>query len=209
MTPVESARSRMLSSTYAVIRTVGMGFPEADRWRCSSSPLILGICTSAIRQEVRRTRRELKNSSADANASTLNPNDFTRAPIASRIVVSSSMIEIRGFALGTEPPYPGPVGETPRCDPSLPACCCPLHFGKDEKDSSVKGLYFGIDRAAARAEYRSSLIFLCIRAVPTESRVATRRGDQFDHPPPACRRVNARPVSRPTQIALPSLSLRF
>jgi hypothetical protein len=58
-----------------------MGFPEADRWRCSSRPLIFGIGTSAIRQEVRRTWRELKNSSADANTWTLNPNDFMRPPL--------------------------------------------------------------------------------------------------------------------------------
>src|SRR5271166_659870 len=32
---------------------VGMVFPEATRWRCSSRPVIPGICTSAIRQKVR------------------------------------------------------------------------------------------------------------------------------------------------------------
>ena len=37
------------SSMNAVIRMVGIGFPETNRCRCSLSPLILGICTSAIR----------------------------------------------------------------------------------------------------------------------------------------------------------------
>jgi hypothetical protein len=47
-----------------------MGFSEADRWRCRSSPVISGICTSSIRQEVRSTWGERKNPSADAAAST-------------------------------------------------------------------------------------------------------------------------------------------
>src|SRR6266851_3935548 len=86
-----------------------MTFPEADRWRCRSSPLIPGICTSAIRQEVRRTYGERKNASADAEASTLYPNDLMRPLTASRIDSSSSTIEIRGFALGTRTPAPGLV----------------------------------------------------------------------------------------------------
>src|ERR1700726_3749995 len=65
-----------------------------------------GICMSAIRQEVRRIWRELKNSCADATASTLYPNDLMRPLIASRIDSSSSMIEISGFAFGTRPPAP-------------------------------------------------------------------------------------------------------
>src|SRR6266852_2633193 len=59
---------------------------------------------SVIRQEVRWTWRELKNSCADATASTLYPSDLMRPFIASRIDSSSSMIEISGFAFGTRPP---------------------------------------------------------------------------------------------------------
>src|SRR6266851_2256966 len=96
---------------------VGMDFSEADRLRCSSSPVIPGICMSAIRQEMRRTWRELKNSCADATASTLYPSDLMRPFIASRIDSSSSMIEISGFAFGTRPPAPGLVLAMMRRDP--------------------------------------------------------------------------------------------
>src|SRR5882762_2979554 len=61
---------------------------------------------SAIKQEVRRTWRELKKSCADATASTLYPSDLMRPFIASRIESSSSTIEISGFAFGTRPPAP-------------------------------------------------------------------------------------------------------
>src|SRR6266478_2144243 len=94
-----------------------MTFPEADRWRCRSSPLIPAICTSAIRQEVPRTWRELKNSSAEAAASTLYPKDFMRPLTASRIDSSSSTIEIRGFAFGTRTPALGLVRVMARRDP--------------------------------------------------------------------------------------------
>src|ERR1700730_16048126 len=86
---------------------VGMVLPEATRWRYSSRPVIPGICTSAIRQEVRGTWREFKNSSADAKASAVYPNDFMRPLIASRIDSSSSTTEIRGLAFGTLPPSSG------------------------------------------------------------------------------------------------------
>jgi hypothetical protein len=62
-----------------VIRMVGMVSPEATRWRCSSSPDIPGICTSAIRQEVRRTWREFKNSSAEAKAWAVYPKGHARS----------------------------------------------------------------------------------------------------------------------------------
>src|SRR5438034_2833980 len=74
---------------------VGMGLPAANRWRCSSGPVIPGVCTSAIRQDVRGTLRDFKNSSADENASAVNPNDFMSPLIASRIDSSSSTTEIR------------------------------------------------------------------------------------------------------------------
>src|SRR5882724_7867830 len=62
---------------------------------------------SAITQAVRRTKRELRNSCADATASTLYPSDLMRPFIASRIDSSSSMIEISGFTFGTQPPASG------------------------------------------------------------------------------------------------------
>src|ERR1700704_1126866 len=73
---------------------------------------------SAIRQDVRRTCREAKNSCGDAIASTLEPSDLISPLIASRIESSSSTIEISGFAFGTRPPAPracdGNDGRDPR-----------------------------------------------------------------------------------------------
>src|SRR5215467_15474537 len=91
---------------------VGMVFPEAISWRCNSSPVIPGICTSAIKQEVRGTWRELKNSSADAKASAIYPNDFMSPLTASRIDSSSSTTEIRGLVFDTVTPL---------------SCCNPGH----------------------------------------------------------------------------------
>src|SRR5258708_2360797 len=72
---------------------------------------------SAITQAVWRTKRELKNSCADATASTLYPSDLMSPFIASRIDSSSSIIEISGFAFGTRPPAPGLVPAMMRRDP--------------------------------------------------------------------------------------------
>src|SRR5260370_26336323 len=94
-----------------------MGFAEVDRRWYSSSPVIPGICISAIRQDVRRTWRELRNSCADASASALYPSDLIRPFTASRIDSSSSTIEINGFAFGTRPPAPGLVLVLMRRDP--------------------------------------------------------------------------------------------
>src|SRR5258708_20093349 len=86
---------------------------------------------SVIRQEVRRTWRELKNSCADATASTLYPSDLMRPSIPSRIDSSSSMIEISGFAFGTRPPAPGLVIAMTRPDPKpLTAPTNSQHFRK-------------------------------------------------------------------------------
>src|SRR5258708_23457146 len=86
---------------------------------------------SAITHAVRRTRRELKNSCADATASTLYPSDLMRPFIASRIDSSSSMIEISGFAFGTRPPAPGLVIVMMRRDPKpLGAGWYSWHFRK-------------------------------------------------------------------------------
>jgi hypothetical protein len=64
-------------------------------------PLIPGIFTSAIRQEVRGTCCDCKKSSADGKTSAMYPNDFIRPLVASRTDSSSSTIEIRGFLFGT------------------------------------------------------------------------------------------------------------
>src|ERR1700676_4813815 len=72
---------------------------------------------SAITQAARRPLRELKNSCADATASTLYPSDLMSPFIASRIDSSSSTIEISGFAFGTRPPAPGFVLVMMRSDP--------------------------------------------------------------------------------------------
>src|SRR5215831_5832874 len=105
---------------------VGMVFPEATRWRCSSNPVIPGICTSAIRQEVWGTWRELKNSSADRKAWAVYPSDLMSPLIASRIDSSSSTTEIWGFVFGTLPPSSGFPEQRTRCYPRQ-------HVGKINK----------------------------------------------------------------------------
>src|SRR5947209_7264905 len=81
--------------------------PEADSWRCRSSPVIPGICTSAIRQEVRRTWGERKNSSADAAASTRYPKDFKR-PLTARASTRRRRRSKSGaLLLACELPHPG------------------------------------------------------------------------------------------------------
>jgi hypothetical protein len=186
-----------------------MGFPEADSWRCSSRPLIFGICMSAIRQEVRRTLRELKNSSADANTSTLNPNDFMRPPyrLTSQLIVVDDRNQ--GLCSWHSTSCTQAFGVTTRCDPRLRACCCPQHLRKDDADSGAKRLYFGLDRAAARGNTRFRPPPSASERYHRDVRVASGRGDQLAQSTPACHRVSRRPGSRPTQIALPSLSLRF
>src|SRR6266849_5619693 len=104
---------------------------------------------SAITQDVRRTRRELKNACADATASTLYPSDLMRPFIASRIDSSSSMIEISGFAFGTRPPAPGLVPVMMRRDPRRSGAGAP--FQEDETNWRARRLYFGLDRIVARA----------------------------------------------------------
>src|SRR5712691_11673094 len=99
---------------------------------------------SAIRQEVRRTWRELKNSCADATASTLYPSDLMRPFIASRIASSSSMIEISGFAFGTRPPA-SDSNDAPRSE-ALGRRVIFTAFQEDETNSGARRLYFGLDR---------------------------------------------------------------
>jgi hypothetical protein len=58
-------------------------------------PVIVGMWTSAIKQDVLQRRGDARKASADENASTSNPSDFMRLVIASRKGSSSSTIEIR------------------------------------------------------------------------------------------------------------------
>src|SRR5262249_42692241 len=115
---------------------VGMVFPEATRCRCSSSPVIPRIRTSAIRQEVRGTWQEFKNSSADANVSAVYPSDFMSALIASRIDSSSSTTEIWGFVFDTLPPASRVSGRTnsQRSEPLSEDTH--QHFGKIRQDQA-------------------------------------------------------------------------
>src|SRR6266446_9743314 len=69
----------------------------ATRWRCNSSPPIPGMRTSRIRQSVSRARSELRNSSAEANTSTMNLTDLSKARSDSRTASSSSTTEMRGI----------------------------------------------------------------------------------------------------------------
>src|SRR5580692_1795312 len=69
--------------------------PEATNCRCSSIPVIAGMWTSAIKQDVLARRGDARKASADENASTSNPIDFMRLVIASRKGSSSSTIEMR------------------------------------------------------------------------------------------------------------------
>src|SRR6202022_3456522 len=130
---------------------VGMVLPEATRWRYSSSPVIPGICTSAIRHEVRGTLREFKNSSADAKASAVYPNDFMSPLIASRIASSSSRTETRGFAFGTSTPSCGfPRGRT-RCDPGHSAGIFDC-ISEDKTKPGGPRLYFGLKQNCREGE---------------------------------------------------------
>src|SRR5262252_5557475 len=109
---------------------VGMVFPEAMRCRCSSSPVIPRICTSAIRQEVRGTWQEFKNSSADAKVWAVYPSDFMSPLIASRIDSSSSTTEIWGFVFDTLPPASRVSGTTNAQRPEPLSEGTQQHFGK-------------------------------------------------------------------------------
>jgi hypothetical protein len=60
----------------------------------SSGPLITGICTSAITQDVSFNWADCKNSSADANVRTVYPCDLRRLFVAARTDASSSMTDI-------------------------------------------------------------------------------------------------------------------
>src|SRR5271170_8102195 len=69
--------------------------PEVTNCWCRSMPVMVGMWTSAIKQDVLPRRGDPRKASADENASTWNPSDFMRLVIASRKGSSSSTIEIR------------------------------------------------------------------------------------------------------------------
>lgn len=73
---------------------VGMAYPALMRCLWSSSPVIAGICTSAIRQAVPTRRGDARKSPADEKVSTGKPNDRMSLPMDSRKNRSSSTIEI-------------------------------------------------------------------------------------------------------------------
>ena len=83
----------------------------------------------------------------------LYPSDLMRPLIASRIDSSSSMIEISGFAFGTRPPAPGLVIVMMRRQSESPWAQGDIFtaFQEDKTNSRVRRLYFGLNRAAARA----------------------------------------------------------
>ena len=63
---------------------------------CSSIPVIAGIWTSTIRQDVPVSCGESRKSLAEANVCVISPSDRTSRPVDARTESSSSMIEIAG-----------------------------------------------------------------------------------------------------------------
>jgi hypothetical protein len=84
MMPALRAWTRTLSSGYAVTMIVGMAFPDSTNRLYSSTPVIAGIWTSAIRQEVLRIFLDARKARADEKASTLYPSDLIKLVSASR-----------------------------------------------------------------------------------------------------------------------------
>src|ERR1700745_2363453 len=76
------------------MKMIGMRRPWDSNALCSSTPLILGICTSTIRQDECSTSADCKNAWADAKLCATCPSDLIRAVVAVRTDSSSSMIEI-------------------------------------------------------------------------------------------------------------------
>ena len=71
-----------------------MARPDSTKRLWSSSPVIDGIWTSAIKQAVVSTRGDARKSSAEGNASTVNPSALMKPATASRADSSSSTTEI-------------------------------------------------------------------------------------------------------------------
>src|SRR5262245_9711042 len=83
------------------MRIVGMAVPSSSNRKYRSSPVISGILTSAITQEMRLSSDERKNSTADGKVSAANPVARISPLMASRTCSSSSTIAIRGGLFGT------------------------------------------------------------------------------------------------------------
>jgi hypothetical protein len=90
------ARSRICCSGNAVMKMTGVLWPCAIKCSCSSTPLMPGICTSAIRQVVSIIRGDDRNSCAEANACAEKPSALSKRAVAVRTEASSSTIEITG-----------------------------------------------------------------------------------------------------------------
>jgi hypothetical protein len=78
------------------MKMIGMRLLCAISRSRRSIPLIPGICTSVIRQELSSTRGERRKSSAESNAKATKPCDLRRLCIAARTDASSSTIETIG-----------------------------------------------------------------------------------------------------------------
>jgi hypothetical protein len=91
-----AARLRMVGSGNAVMKMIGIRLPCAISRSRRSIPLIPGICTSVIRQELSSTRGERRKSSAESNTKATKPSDLRRLFIAARTDASSSTIETIG-----------------------------------------------------------------------------------------------------------------
>jgi hypothetical protein len=79
-----------------------MAYPILMRCLWSSTPVIAGIWTSAIKQAVSTKRGDARKSAADEKASTAKPKDLMSLPMDSRKNRSSSTIEIND-AFGIRP----------------------------------------------------------------------------------------------------------
>jgi hypothetical protein len=95
--PALIACSRIRSSGNAVMKIIGVVLPRAIKCSCSLTPLIPGISTSAMRQEVSLNRGDNKNSRAEENAWAANPIALNNRAVAVRCEASSSTIVIIGI----------------------------------------------------------------------------------------------------------------
>jgi hypothetical protein len=94
--PAFNACVRMLSSETDVMKMSGTWHPRICKCLWSSTPLIPGILTSEIKQELSHTWDDRKNSSAETKVRAMYPSERTSLRVASRTDASSSMIEITG-----------------------------------------------------------------------------------------------------------------
>src|ERR1700752_806599 len=95
--PALRARSCIASSAWADMKIIGTSRLAAFRRCCRSSPLMPGKFTSKIRQTDARDASESRNSSAELNASTVNPAALMARHNMRDIDGSSSTTEINWF----------------------------------------------------------------------------------------------------------------